>query len=91
MELDLLYKKFENVEQDLTLDEVKEKANLFLDGVEDIEELQGDFWIQLSRNWDLNIWWEEDDSTSIQMTVYPCAIGKDGYFHTDTLHDIRIM
>jgi len=92
MELFLLSRIFENTEQSWSLEDVTEKAHLFLDCVKDnIEDLGGDYWIQLSREWDLNIWWEDGDETSVEMSLYPCKRGEDGLFETDTRREaIRI-
>jgi hypothetical protein len=79
MKLYLVHKIFEDTKKSLTFKEAKEKAFLFLKSVDDVEELGGDYWIQLSKEWGLNIWW--DDCTSIEMSLYPCERGSDGFFH----------
>jgi hypothetical protein len=82
MELYLVHKIFEDTKKSLTFKEAKEKAFLFLKCVEDVEDLGGDYWIQLSKEWDLNIWWE--DPVSLEMTLYECWMDKNGYFNTNT-------
>jgi hypothetical protein len=88
MELYLLNKIFENLDKSYTLDEAKKKAFLFLECVPDVEKLGGDYWIQIAKEWDLNIWWE--DCTSIEMTLYPCEKMKDGYFYDTDKEGIKI-
>jgi hypothetical protein len=88
MELYLVHKIFENLNDSYTFDEAKEKAFLFLKSVPDVEELAGDYWIQIAEEWDLNIWWE--DCTSVEMTLYPCEKGEDGWFHDDEKEGVNI-
>lgn len=88
MELYLAHKIFEDIHKSYALEDAKEKAFLFIKSLDDIEELGGDYWIQISKEWDLNIWWE--DSTSCEMTLYPCTIGVDDFFHDDTSNGINI-
>lgn len=88
MELYLAHKVFEDIHKSYDLEDAKKKAFLFVECLDDIEELGGDYWIQISKEWDLNIWWE--DCTSCEMTLYPCAIKEDGYFYDDIVNGINI-
>jgi hypothetical protein len=83
MKLYLVHKIFEDTNKSLQLEEAKQKALLFLKSVEDVEELGGNYWIQISKEWDLQIRWEDD--TSIEMKLWKTEKGVDGYFHTDLL------
>lgn len=89
MELYLAHKVFEDVKTSYSFKEAKEKAFAFAKSLDDVEELGGDYWIQIAKEWDLNIWWEGD--IFCKMTLYPCGIGEDGYHHTDTQYGIDLI
>ena len=73
MKLSLLEKIFQNIETHLDLAEAKQKAKLFLQCVVVFawEEFypQEDYWIQISKEWDLNVYRE---SEVIRLYLY-CA------------------
>jgi hypothetical protein len=55
MTLDLLERTFSDVETLHTFAEAREKGLLFFKCANDIHaDLQGDYWIQVARGWDLN-------------------------------------
>jgi len=88
MTLELLEKIFQNIEISLTFEEVKEKALLFYEQARSIKaDFGDDYWIQLSKEWDLNItevWhWE----TEHQLCLYKVKRDKQGNFVADTLHE----
>ena len=86
MKLDLLEKVFTDVETLFYEEEVKEIAFLFLKCAKDNNtELGEDYWIQLGKEWDLNIYdgriYGKENIT--KMTLYKILpSGK-----TDTLND----
>jgi hypothetical protein len=88
-ELVALEKEYTDLQTSLTLKQVKkkamdfyEKAQPFLLNLED-----DDYWIQLSKEWDLNItevWhWE----TEHHLCLYKVKRDKQGNFITDTLDE----
>lgn len=85
--LDLLEKIFENTRTKLTLDEVTDKAYLFLKCSKNIKaDLQDDYWIELSKEWDLNIT-QGEGTTGFQMCLYKVKRDRNGDFVTDTLDE----
>ncbi len=77
---------FENIETPLTFEEVKEKALLFYEQAMTIKsDLGDDYWIQLSKEWDLNIVEQWHWETEHQLCLYKVKRNKNGYFETDTL------
>jgi len=83
MNLQLLEKIFQNLEMTLTLDEAKEKATLFKICADNIyADFSNDYWIQISSEWDLNIY--DGD-----MTLYKCSRTKQG-FETDTSEGFKV-
>jgi len=85
MTLELLEKIFQNLEMSLTLKEAKEKGILFQEqaGKEGID-LGDDYWIQIAKEWDLNIIGGEG-TTGTQACLYKVKRDKQGNFVTDTL------
>lgn len=76
--LELLEKIFRDIEQDNFLMEARAKAFMFFDFVKRFNlPIGDDYWIQLGKNWDLNI------SNGTDLTLYP-VYQKNGYFETDT-------
>lgn len=81
----ILDRTFQDIESYYTLDEIKEKARLFYRAVRDfglILRLQDDYWVQMSRQFDVNYWLEDrtfkfaiyrmknDSETDTETTVY---------------------
>lgn len=78
MNLDLLERIFQDLETIYYLEEAKNIAKLFLKIVRDNHfSLQEDYWIQIGKDWDLNI------VNGKELTLYPCR-KAGGYFETDT-------
>lgn len=64
--LDLLEKIFQNLEMTLTQPEATAKAHLFLKCLKDNHISVGeDYWIQISKEWDLNVYDKHN------MSLYP--------------------
>lgn len=85
MTLDLLEKIFTDIHTKLTINEVTDKAYLFLKCAKNIKaDLQDDYWIELSKEWDLNII-QGEGTTGFQMCLYKVKRDKNGNFVTDTL------
>lgn len=81
MKLDLLERIFQDLETLFYLDEAKEKAKLFYKCATDIHaNLQSDYWIQIGKEWDLNI---SSFEGKTYLTLYP-TYKINGCFETDT-------
>jgi len=82
MNLKQLEKIFQNLDEDLTFKEVVLKASLFWELGKQLDiVLEEDYWIQLAKNWDLNIWVEDD---GVHRCLYPVKI-VHRYSVTETL------
>lgn len=88
MTLELLEKIFLNTKMHLTLEEATEKGRLFFDcalthfTVKVLQENFEDYWLQLSKEWDLNICEGEDD---YQLCLYRVKRDRNNCIVTDTL------
>lgn len=93
MNLDLLERVFQDFETEFFLEEVQAIAILFLKCTKSIgANLGSDYWLQIGRGWDLNIWQSQIDLGNGKtgweqlMSIYKIVNGK-----TDTQNPIRIV
>jgi hypothetical protein len=82
MTFELLNRIFQDIESTYTLKNAREKAILFYKCARSINaEMQGDWWIQVSREWDVNFWKNEEHYF---MSIYRISYKEGQGMVTDT-------
>jgi hypothetical protein len=91
MTLPLLERIFQDIEGTYRITEVKEKGILFFKNATKIKaDLQGDYWIQLSREWDIHFW-QGDAVGHYYMSIYRMLYKEGHGLVTDTSAPVSVI